>query len=47
MDTKIDNRTIDTRYINTITITHTHNKNHEICLTYLNRYPNMDDVTDQ
>ena len=33
----IEYRTINTRYINTIT--HTDNKNHETCHTDLNRYP--------
>lgn len=36
-------RTINTRYINTITITHTDNKNSWTCHTYLN----MDDAMDQ
>ena len=40
-------RTINTRYINTITVTHTDNKNHETCHTDLNTYPNMDDAMDQ
>ncbi len=40
-------RTINTRYINTITITHTDNKNSWTCHTDLNRYPNMDDAIDQ